>query len=111
MQKMLSYLDAVLKAVKLSPHISLALEAICPTICGFALEHVVKLTSQQELAIWQPAWPTVRVTLSVCVEMAEQAAMQDAKGACAWRLTVQANDFSHIETRCSLIWLRLLWCM
>lgn len=78
---MKSYLDAVFEAIKLSPYISLALDAnaICPAICGFAPEYIVKLTSQQELAIWQPAWPTVHVTLSACVEMINQAAPQYAR--------------------------------
>lgn len=43
------YLDAVLEAVKLKENKSV-IEHV-----GLLME---KLTSQQELAIWQPAWPT-----------------------------------------------------
>lgn len=47
----------------------------------------IGLTSQQELAIWQPAWPTVTVMLA---EMTGVIGDQDAS-----RHTVQRDDFSH----------------
>lgn len=57
----------------------------------------VLLTSQQELAIWQPAWPTVRVD-----EVSTQ--ILQAGSTTGLRLervkrenTVQAYDFSHCD--------------
>jgi len=57
-----------------------------------------KLTSQHEFAIWQPAWPTIRVKCQY---------QHGVLGACCWRRsgrarvvgswrTVQADDFSHV---------------
>lgn len=64
---MCTYLNTVLQAVELSPNISPVPDRICTNAPLFVriTWKVVKLTSQQELAIWQPAWPTVRVILSV----------------------------------------------
>lgn len=63
-----SYLDTVLEAVELyHAHVSLnvshapASPSLCPeTVSSLAL-HMDVLTSQQLLAIWQPAWPTTHV--------------------------------------------------
>jgi hypothetical protein len=56
----------------------------------------VKLTSQQEFAIWQPAWPTVQnvYVSTICdeVEDVELSGVQRVKGV----PTVDADDFSHI---------------
>ena len=59
----------------------------------------ILLTSQQELAIWQPAWPTVRVD-------AVSTQILQVGSTTALRLervkrenTVQAYDFSHCDNK------------
>jgi hypothetical protein len=63
---------------------------------------MLKLTSQQEFAIWQPAWPTMG---SRCVSTKGCDMVEDAgHERCAARrgfLTVDADDFSHFDFACS----------
>ena len=56
-----------------------------------------KLTSQHEFAIWQPAWPTIRVKCQYQHGYWVHAAggSQGARVVGSWR-TVQADDFSHV---------------
>lgn len=54
------------------------------------MRFMLKLTSQQEFAIWQPAWPTRR-SKDVSI---------GSMGRCAARreiLTVDTDDFSHVD--------------
>lgn len=60
---MVSYLDAVLEAVKL--HIvSIATKVDVPRVRAHHRISENNPTSQQELAIWQPAWPTRQQNVS-----------------------------------------------
>jgi hypothetical protein len=54
-------------------------------------------TSQHELAIWQPAWPTVENNVS---QVSRQVpGLSGIRVSDAWGelRTVQANDFSHLD--------------
>jgi hypothetical protein len=59
---------------------------------------LMRLTSQQEFAIWQPAWPT---TDSKDISIKNEEEVGDARHwRCAPRQrihTVDADDFSHFE--------------
>jgi hypothetical protein len=62
-----------------------------------SLQPRVDHTSQQELAIWQPAWPTVEIGVSKrligLVDSMDRGPVEGSASKPAH--TVQADDFSH----------------
>lgn len=105
---MSTYLDTVLEAVKLSRNFQSPLDTICPAICGFSGR---SLYSSPPNRNWQfdnqlgqlCAWTSKKTVRSLYREASEPAGAR-----ILWRLTVQADDFSHLECSVHLIWLFLL---
>lgn len=84
-----TYLDAVLKAVELeidSVSIDIRLRPLSVWLYRWLWEKGSN-TSQQEFAIWQPAWPTVPRELVKCLILS----------AGEGHHTVQTDDFSHVD--------------
>ena len=92
------YLDAVFETIELALMLAYPMPFSPNCVLRLAKRQPLSmLTSQQELAIWQPAWPTVRVD-----EVSKQ--ILQVGSTIALRLervkrehTIQAYDFSHCD--------------